>query len=362
MDTAVDSIVVVDDQGVIRYYNGAAERLFGYTADEAVGKTLGILMRAHDRRYHHNYIGRYLATREKHIIGVGRQVEARHKDGTPLTVYLAVSEFVTASGPCFAGVMHDLSPEIEARELRSRLDRTGRLSAMAETAAAIVHEVSQPLAAIAIYAQAARDLADSAQLAGKMVAALDKVIEQALHAGLVMERVQGLIRGDEGRYETANINALATDVVEIARPDARSHNITVDLRLEDDLPGVECDAVQVQQVVLNLLRNAIEAMSDPDRRHGDTITVRTTTDDPEHVRIDVIDHGPGLADDIEGALFATTRTVGKRGLGVGLAICRTAVLNHNGRLHYANNAAAEGYAGGATFSVTLPLIHDNDLE
>ena len=358
MDTAVDSIVVVDELGIIRYYNAAAERLFGYTAKEAVGNTLGILMREPERSHHGDYIRRYLATGKKHIVGTGRPVEAQHKDGTPLTVYLAVSEFETASGPCFAGVMHDLSPELEARELRGRLERTGRLSAMAETAAAIVHEVSQPLAAIAIYAQTARDLANGEQPDERMVAALDRVIEQALHAGLVMERVQSLIRGDEGQYETANINALAADVVEIARLDARGHDIAVDLSLEDDLPAVECDAVQIQQVVLNLLRNAIEAMSEPDRRHGDTITVKTRAEDPRRVRIDVIDRGPGLVDDIEGDLFTTSPGVSKRGLGVGLAICRTVVLNHNGRLDYANNANA----GGAIFSVTLPLIHESGLE
>ncbi|MCY3814577.1 MAG: PAS domain S-box protein [Gammaproteobacteria bacterium] len=358
MDTAVDSIVVVDEHGIILYYNGAAERLFGYTAKEAVGNALGILMREPERSHHGEYISRYLATREKHIVGTGRPVEAQHKDGTPLTVYLAVSEVETASGLCFAGVMHDLSPELEARELRGRLERTGRLSAMAETAAAIVHEVSQPLAAIAIYAQTARDLAEGKHPDDSMAAALDKVIEQALHAGLVMERVQSLIRGDEGQYEIANINALAADVVEIARLDARGHNIAVELSLEDDLPGVECDAVQIQQVVLNLLRNAIEAMSEPDRRHGDTITVRTRAEGRRNVSIDVIDRGPGLADDIEGDLLTTTQTVGKRGLGVGLAICRTVVLNHNGRLDYANNAAA----GGATFSVTLPFIHESGLE
>lgn len=362
MDTAVDSIVVVDEKGVIQYYNGAAERLFGYTADEAVGSALGILMREPERSLHYEYIGRYLATREKHIIGTGRPVQAQHKDGTPLTVYLAVSEFETANGLCFAGVMHDLSPELEARELRGRLERTGRLSAMAETAAAIVHEVSQPLAAIAIFAQTARDLAEDIRPDERMVAALDKVIEQALHAGLVMERVQGLIRGDEGQYETANINALAADVVEIARLDARSHNISLDLSLEDDLPGVECDAVQIQQAVLNLLRNAIEAMSDPDRRHGDTITVRTRAEDRQLVRIDVIDQGTGLADDIEGDLFTTSHAATTRGLGVGLAICRTVVLNHNGRLDYANNAASDGRTGGAVFSVTLPLIHEFGLE
>lgn len=358
MDTAVDSIVVVDEQGIIRYYNSAAERLFGYTADEAVGNAVGILMREPERSHHREYIGRYLATRERHIIGTGRHVEARHKDGRPLAVYLAVSEFETPSGLCFAGVMHDLSPELEARELRGLLERTGRLSAMAETAAAIVHEVSQPLAAIAIYAQTARDLADGKAPDERMVAALDRVIEQALHAGLVMERVQSLIRGDEGQYETANINALAADVVEMARLDARGHNIAVDLSLEDDLPGVECDAVQIQQVVLNLLRNAIEAMSEPDRRHGDTITIRTRAEDRRHVRIDVIDRGPGLVDNIEGDLFTTSRAVSKPGLGVGLAICRTVVLNHNGRLDCANNPTA----GGATFSVTLPLIHESGLE
>ena len=359
MDTAVDSIVVVDEKGVIRYYNRAAERLFGYTVEEAVGKAVGILMREPDRSHHSEYIGRYLATREKHIIGTGRTAQALHKDGTPLSVYLAVSEFETSSGLCFAGVMHDLSPELEARELRGRLERIGRLSAMAETAAAVVHEVSQPLAALAMYAQTAREAVDSGQPAEMIVAVLDKVIEQALHAGLVTERVRRLIRGDEGHFEAADINALVGDVVEIARLGSRGHNIVVDLSLEDDLPSVECDGVQIQQVVLNLLRNAIEAMSDPGRRHGDTIMVRTRTQDPGHVRIDVIDHGPGLACDIEGGLFTATHAASQGGLGVGLAICRTAVLNHNGRLDYTNNG---GEDGGATFSVTLPLVHENDLE
>ena len=352
----------MDEQGIIQYYNDAAERLFGYTADEAVGNALGILMHEPERRRHRRHLGRYLATREKRIIGTGRTVQAQHKDGTPLTVYLAVSEFETPTGLCFAGVMHDLSPEIEARELRGRLERTGRLSAVAETAAAVVHEVSQPLAAIAIYAQTARDLAGASELDETVVAALDKVIEQSLHAGLVIERVRRLIRGDEGQYETANINALATDVVEIARSDARCHNINVGLSLQKDLPGVECDAVQIQQAVLNLLRNAIEAMSEPDRRHGDTILVRTRSEGSRHVRIDVIDRGSGLADDIEGGLFATAQSGSKRGLGVGLAICRTVVLNHNGRLDYANNAATGGHPGGATFSVTLPLVHESGLE
>ena len=291
MDTAVDSIVAVDEKGIIRYYNRAAERLFGYSVDEAVGNSLGILMHEPDRSHHREYIGRYLRTREKHIIGTGRTTQARHKDGTPLTVYLAVSEFETSSGLSFAGVMHDLSPELDARELRDRLERTGRLSAMAETAAAIVHEVNQPLAACAIYAQTARDLAERGQQA-EIVATLDKAIEQALHAGLVMERVLRLIHGDEGQFEAANINALAADVAEVARLVARDHDIVVDLSLEGDLPCVECDGVQIQQVVLNLLRNAIEAMSDPDRRNGDTITVRTRAQDAEHVRIDVIDRGP----------------------------------------------------------------------
>lgn len=361
MDTAVDGIVVADEQGTIQYYNGAAERLFGYTAEEAVGSALGILMGEAERGRHQRYIRRYLATGQKRIIGMGRPVQARRKDGTPLTVHLAVSEFETANGVCFAGVMHDLSSEIEARELRGRLERIGRLSAMAEAAAAIVHEVSQPLAAIAVYAQTARDLADPAELDDMIVDALDKVIEQSLNAGLVMEHVRCLIRGDEPQFETASINALAADVVEIARLDAHGYGIAVGLSLQDDLPVVECDAVQIQQVVLNLLRNAIEAMSEPRQRHGDTIMVRTRAEGSRHVCIDVMDQGPGL-DDIEGGLFTPTRAGGKRSLGVGLAICRTAVLNHNGRLDYANNAGNDGHPRGATLSVTLPLVHESRLE
>ena len=255
-------------------------------------------------------------------------------------------------------------PPADPANLRERLARTGQRSAMAETAAAIAHEVGQPLTAIAMYAQTARDLADQPpSQSGKMIDALDKVIEQAVRAGNVLERVRQLVYGEEGRFEPADVNALVADVVEVASLDAQAHGIAIELLEADDLPPLQCDAVQIQQVILNLIRNAVDAMADPDRRHGDTITVAIQADDATHVRIDVVDGGTGVASDIDDGLFAVRQGGRPPGLGIGLAICRTIVLNHHGRLDWRNNNAETGGDDtnrGATFSVTLPVEHPDD--
>ena len=357
MDTAVDSIVVANRFGVIQYFNRAAERLFGYAENEAVGHTIAILMGPTDRGRHREFIDRYLATGEKRIIGIGRRVEGERKDGTSVPISLAVSEFETPDGPCFAGIMRDMSADLETQELRERLAHTERLSAMAETTAAIAHEVNQPLTATAIYAQTARNIVRSSgelQL-DKLTDMLDKVVEQSLRAGTVMERVQRLVRGEDGNYETADINALMLDVVGLARLHARSHNIAVELQPDQTLPLVQCDPVQIQQVVLNLIRNAVDAMVEFGSEQGNEIGVSTQTEDHGRVRIDVTDCGPGLETDIAESLFTPFHTSKARGFGVGLAICQTIVLNHNGRLHYHNNIDGNGQARGATFSVTLPV-------
>ena len=357
MDTAVDSIVVANRFGVIQYFNRAAERLFGYAENEAIGHTIALLMRPTDRAHHKEYLERYLTTGEKRIIGIGRRVEGERKDGTSVPIYLAISEFETPDGLCFAGVMRDMSADLETRELRERLAHTERLSAMAETTAAIAHEVNQPLTAIAIYAETARDIvrrSGGLQL-DKLTDMLDKVVEQSLRAGAVMERVQRLVRGEDGNYETADINALMLDVVELARLHARSHNIAVELQPDRTLPPVHCDPVQIQQVVLNLIRNAVDAMVEFGSGQGNEIAVSTHTEDHGRIRIDVTDFGPGIEADIAESLFTPFHTSKARGFGVGLAICQTIVLNHNGHLRHHNNIDGNGQVGGATFSVTLPI-------
>ena len=355
MDSAVDAIVTVDERGVIRSFNRAAERLFGYAPEEAIGQPISLLMPEPHRSRHQQYIERYLATGEAHIIGIGREVEAARKNGSTVPVYLAVSEFEVAGERRFTGVLHDISADLEVRELRDRLAQAAGTSALVETTATLAHELNQPLAALATYAQAARSHAADED-AAKLVATLDKIVEQSLRAAAVVERVQGLVKGFAGGTEhtqRADINALLASVAAMARTDAGRNGVRVLLEQQAELPAVRCDPVQIQQVALNLVRNAIEAVAAHDGSQRRIVYIRA-----EHaegmVRVCVEDGGDGVAASERDAVFEPFHTSKPNGMGLGLAICRTIVANHGGRLGFRNNTPRPG----ATFHFTLPLAED----
>ena len=349
MDSAVDAIVTVDERGVIRSFNRAAERLFGHRPDEAVGESISLLMPEPDRFRHQQYIDRYLATGKARIIGIGREVEAQRKDGSRVPVYLAVSEFSVGGERRFAGVLHDVSADLEARELRELLAQAEGVSALAETTAALAHELNQPLAAIAAYAQAARRQADGD--AGELVATLDKVVEQSLRASSVVDRVQRLVNGlggDSTHLRYADVGELLAGVVALARAGARKQGVIVTFERASRLPAVRCDPVQIQQVALNLLRNAIDAVAAAGRAHGDVVRLCVRRADGA-LRVCVEDVGDGVDGE---AVFKPFHTNKRHGMGLGLAICNTIVANHGGSLGFRNNAPRPG----ATFHFTLPLL------
>ena len=351
MDSAVDAIVTADERGVIRSFNRAAERLFGYRAKEAIGQPISLLMPEPDRSRHQQYIERYLATGDAHIIGIGREVEAQRKDGSRVPIYLAVSEFQVDGERRFAAVLHDISADLEVRELRERLAQAEGVSALVETTATLAHELNQPLAAIATYAQAARVQATGDD-AKKLLATLDKVVEQALRAGTVVKRVQGLVKGvagDSERFEEADINALLAGVAALARTDAQRRGVRVLFEPSAPLPPVRCDPVQIQQVVLNLLRNGLDAVVAAGRSHGDVVRIHARRADGA-VRVCVEDSGNGVAADVGETVFEPFHTNKPDGMGLGLAICATIVAKHGGALGFSNNAPAPG----ATFHFTLP--------
>ena len=354
MDTAVDAILTVDEKGVIRSFNQAAERLFGYRQEEAIGQPISLLMPEPHRARHQQYIERYLATGEPHIIGIGREVEAQRKDGSLLPAYLSVSEFEVAGERRFAGVLHDISADLEARRLRERLAQAESLSKLAETTAALAHELNQPLAAVAAYAEAARR-----QLAQgdspKLAATLDKVVAQSLRASAVVESVRRLINGAAGEgaaMQFADINALMAEVVALLEPDARRRGVELALRTAAELPPVRCDPVQIQQVGLNLVRNAIDAVAQ-DRGGREQTVFITTSGAADAVEVSVADCGAGLSDGIRDQLFAPFQSDKPSGMGMGLAICRTIVANHQGALSFQDNTPGPG----TTFSFTLPAAN-----
>lgn len=353
LDAAVDAIIVIDERGQILTFNRAAERMFGYAAADVRGKNVSVLMGEPYRREHDGYMARYLATGEAHIIGKGREVEGKRANGESFPVSLAVGEVAGSSQRRFVGIIRDLSAkraaEQRARSLEHRLAHVGRFNLMGEMAAGIAHEINQPLSAIATYAQAAKrvlqkpdpDLALLQDVYGK-------IDEQARRAGQVIENLRKLIRKQEIDTQSLDVNRVVDDVMSLVEADARSEGIPVHVRKGVGLPNVRADAVQIQQVLLNLTRNSVDAMRDGLAKERG-ITVVTERAESGGVRITVTDHGHGVSPELADDIFHPFVTTKRDGLGVGLAISRTIVESYGGTLSYADNPV-----GGSIFSIELP--------
>ncbi len=239
--------------------------------------------------------------------------------------------------------------EEEAGQLRERLAHVARLSTMGELAAGIAHEVNQPLTAIATYARACtRMIQRGAVQDEKVLRALDQIGDEALRAGSIIHHLKDLVRKRESKRQPCDINDLIRDVVQLASLDARLESIGLRLDLGERLPPSRVDAVQVQQVILNLIRNGVEAIKQLDSAPG-YITVATATRDSE-LRVSVSDQGPGISADVEAALFQPFFSTKAGGMGMGLSISRSIITAHGGRLWFTPNAGP-----GTTFHFTLPI-------
>jgi len=353
LDAAVDAIVTIDRHGVIESVNPATERLFGYTAAELLGCNVSMLMPSPHRERHDQYLQRYLMTGEARIIGSGREVEARRKDGTLFPVDLAVTEFEVGGERMFTGLVRDISDRRAAeREARARLDalaHAGRLADLGLTTSAIAHEVNQPLAAIVSFAHACQRLLDSGRADPAVLReTLGQIAEQGERASAILGRVRAMARRRERVLEAVNVNAAVRGVLALLDRELRDQQVETSLALDDALPAVEADRVQVEQVVMNLVSNALDAMREaaPGRRR---LRIETCRRDGE-VRVSVTDSGPGLAQaDLE-RVFETFYTTKPAGLGVGLSICRSLAEAHGGRLW-----AEQPPGGGAAFHLGLPV-------
>src|SRR6185437_6477790 len=265
LDAAVDAIIIIDHLGAIHQFSRSAERLFGYRREEALGQNVSMLMPEPVGTAHDGYLRRYAATREAHIIGKGRQVDARRKDGSTFPVQLAVGVVPDSEPPRFVGIIHDITLQREEEEkaarLQERLTHVGRLATIGEMASGIAHELNQPLAAIATYAHACDRLLglsdpDIAEVQG----ALREIAGQAVRAGDIIRRMRGLARADEPRRGPADINSVIAELTDLIEPDAKAHGIAYRLELAPNLPKIAIDRGQIQQVLLNLVRNALESI------------------------------------------------------------------------------------------------------
>jgi two-component system sensor kinase FixL len=482
LDAAVDAIILIDNGGRMQVFNRGAERLFGYTSQQALGCNVSMLMTERDRGQHDAYMARYLRTDVAHIIGIGREVQGRRQDGSVFPAFLSVGRIAGSVPARFVGFIHDITlrsqalaavqrerdranryleaaqtilvaldlnhrvtlvnrkgcevlgyeedallgmdwfetivpadqraaprwqfdtlvdrvprlphhceyavltrggtqrliawrcvvledapgtaagvlcsgddvtdvrrAEVEAREAHERMMHVSRVATLGEMASGISHELNQPLTAIANYAQAStRLLATAPTDLTDVREALGQIAAQALRAGEIIRRLRGLVRNHPTDRELASVNEVIEELGSLARADARASDVRVVLELAPDLPRLRLDRIQIQQVLLNLLRNSIDALeaSPPERRE---VVIRSAKDGMGDILITVADSGPGVTDTLLQRLFMPFVTSKANGTGLGLAISRTIVEAHGGRLDYQANKPR-----GAAFIVKLP--------
>jgi two-component system sensor kinase FixL len=489
--TSPEAIVTIDGGGVIESFNAKAEEMFGYAAYEVVGRNVKMLMPEPYASAHDGYLERYQRTKERRIIGVGREVTGRRKDGSVFPVELAVGEVEMDERRLFTGFIRDItrrkdaekarldsdrrlaealegmplgvilcdaagvvthvnremrrflgpvgqtvqpgddyeelvrrtlesdvvivdgrnreqwlkerlvqirSPERMQSELRypngewalaieqktpngecialridiTRLKRAeealqasrerqralehefhhvSRLSAMGEMAATLAHELNQPLTAVINYVQACRRLmqSDAPRAGERLPDLMNKAVDQAHRAGDIISHLRGFVtRGDSERVH-GDINAVVREACELALVGAHAGGIAVSMELDDSLPGVFMDSVQIQQVVVNLVRNSVDALQNCRDCTERRIEIRTARNEDGWVTVSVSDNGPGLAPEIAGRLFESFNSSKKGGMGIGLSVSRSIVEEHGGTIEATANADR-----GVTFQFMLP--------
>ena len=353
LDTVPDATVVIDAAGIIHSFNVAAERLFGYRAAEAIGHNVKLLMPMPYRADHDAYIDRYLATGERRIIGIDRVVTGQRKDGSTFPIKLAVGETKSGDKRYFTGFIRDLTErqqtEHKLEELQSELARLSRLTAMGEMASTLAHEMNQPLSAIANYLQGCGRLIEGVEHpnAPKIRDALAETTKQTLRAGHIIRQLREFVARGESERAPQDINKLVEEASALALVGAKEEGVKPIFRFDTKLGPVLVEKVQIQQVVVNLIRNAIEAMQGFDRKE---LVVTTESAGDRLVEVSVADTGTGLSEAVMARLFQPFVTTKAHGMGVGLSISKRIIDAQGGALWAEPNPD-----GGATFRFTLEL-------
>ena len=358
LDTVPDAMVVIDEHGVMQSFSTTAERLFGWRAQEILGRNVSMLMPQPYRDAHDSYLLRYLTTGERRIIGIGRVVVGERKDGSTFPMELSVGEMQSQSERFFTGFVRDLSEsqatERRLQDLQAELVHVTRLTALGEMASALAHELNQPLSAIANYVKGSVRILDQDQPdAAKVRNALVLAGDQALRAGEIIRRLRDFVSKGESERRVEPLAKLIEEAGALAMIGAKETGVRVNFQISPEAPYVRADQVQVQQVLLNLMRNAIEAMQESPRRE---LTVASAPGDDDTVVIRVIDTGSGIAPELAARLFQPFVTSKVSGMGVGLSISRTIIEAHGGRIW-----AESPPEGGTMFSFTLRTIPEEEL-
>jgi two-component system, LuxR family, sensor kinase FixL len=352
-ETAVDGVIMIDARGVVLMFNPACEKLFGYSADAVIGENVKMLMPQPYRHEHDRYITNYRDTRDPKIIGIGREVIGLRKDGSTFPMDLSVGEARQDGESIFVGIIRDLTSrkrtEAELEQARAELVRVARVTSLGELTAAIAHEVNQPLTGLVSSGNAClRWLAGDVPNLKAARESVERMISAGSRAGEVIRRIRALVGKAPPLRDRLNINDAITEVIALIRGEIQRNRISLRTKLSTDVPLVLGDRIQLQQVILNLILNAIEAMSDVSPQPRE-LSVSSAKDGPNGALVSVRDSGTGLDGTVLDRLFEAFYTTKSHGMGIGLAVSRTIIQAHGGRLWAMPNVPQ-----GAIFQFTLP--------
>ena len=354
MDAAVDAIIIIDGQGRIERFNSAAETLFGYTQSEVLSRNVSMLMPEPDRSAHDDYMSRYSRTGQASIIGKGREVTGLRNDGNTFPMFLSVGEIQQTGAARFVGIVRDLSEvratEEQVRQLEEQLLHADRLVILGELTAGIAHEINQPLTAIAAYADAGRkmigDGGDEMEQAARLI--WERIAEQSRRAAEVVRRLRKLVRSGTVSKSRHDINQIIKYTLLLFEFEVKRSNTELVFFPLDDLEPLYIDEIHIQQIMVNLVKNSLDALAQAGRRDG-RVEIRVEKSETE-VSVTVTDDGPGVPEEFRHKLFDSFFTTKPMGVGLGLSICKTIAGAHGGNLQYSRPEE-----GGSRFTLTLPL-------
>lgn len=357
LNTLVDGVAIIDERGIMRLFNPACERIFGWTSDEMVGKNVKVLMPEPYQSEHDGYIENYHTTHERKIIGIGREVSGRRKDGTVFSMDLAVGETTLDDRPIYVGIIRDLTERHQQRDKYETLQQEhfhlSRVSAMNEMGAAIAHELNQPMTATINYLEAGKLMLAHGQMEekDKFQNVLNSAIDQTKRASDIIARLRKFIETGDVEKESANLKMCLGVAIEMALLPFKHNAIELNFDVTDDLPAVLVNQVQLQQVVVNLVKNACESMQDTKTRQL-SISAELVHDG-HFVEVCISDTGKGIKKSEHDDLFKPFSTEKVGGMGVGLSISNSIITNHGGKIWAERNEPH-----GAKFYFTLPVSEE----
>lgn len=356
LESVPDAVVTIDETGRVLEFNPAAERIFGYRRQEAIGSRLDdLVIPTAVREQYRLGLGERLATGRGTLLGRRTELTAVRKDGSELPVELTVTGVDYEAATMFTAVLRDLTErkksEEHARQQQAELAHALRVATMGEMAAELAHEISQPLGSIISFAKGlAMRLRSGRGETEDLAEAAESIAAEANRAAEVLRRQRDFVRRSAPRRESSDLNRLVREAAHLVEPDARRSNVAIRLALDSALPPLSIDAVQIEQVILNLLRNGLEAIA-PIGRPGENELLIQTSVQNGNALVAVRDTGVGLPPDSEKKIFKRFYSTKADGLGMGLSISRSIVEEHGGSLQASANRDR-----GSTFTVALPVI------